>query len=158
ELNRTALREIGADLTWVDSDSGRLIGTQIGGGTVHGSGIVGPAGGLLTNRSPVRTFFDTSPATTVFGIFEGTDFEVLLRALRRTSLPTILAEPNLVALNGQAANFLAGGEFPVPIPQTSTGGAGTSVTVTFKEFGVRLGFLPYIRDDDVIRLTVDPEV
>src|SRR5262249_32825663 len=77
ELNRTALREIGADLTWVDSDSGRLIGTQIGGGTVHGSGIVGPAGGLLTNRSPVRTFFDTSPATTVFGIFEGTDFEVL---------------------------------------------------------------------------------
>jgi pilus assembly protein CpaC len=158
ELNRTALREIGADLAWVDPNSGQLIGTQIGGATVHASGIVGPLGGLLTNRDATRTFFDTSPNTTVFGIFEGANFEILLRALRRNSLLKILAEPNLVALNGHEANFLAGGEFPVPIPQTTTGGAGTSVTVTFKEFGVRLGFIPTILDGDVIRLTVDPEV
>src|SRR5262249_50808550 len=97
-----------------------------------------------------------SPNTTVFGIFEGANFEILLRALRRNSLLKILAEPNLVALNGHEANFLAGGEFPVPIPQTTTGGAGTSVTVTFKEFGVRLGFIPPLRDGAVIRLPVDP--
>lgn len=158
ELNRTGLREIGADLAWVDPSSGTVVGTQLGGGSVRGSGIIGDRGGLRTNRDANRTFFDTSPTTTVFGIFEGADFEFLLRALRRNSLLKILAEPNLVAMSGHQATFLAGGEFPVPIPQTTTGGAGTSVTVTFKQFGVRLGFVPFILDGDVIRLTVDPEV
>jgi pilus assembly protein CpaC len=158
ELNRTALREVGADLVWVDSDTGTLLGSQLGGGSVRASGIVGANGGLLTNRNPLRTFFDTSPQTTVFGIFEGANFEGLLRVLRRNSLLKILAEPNLVAMHGQEANFLAGGEFPVPVPQTITGGVGTSVTVLFKQFGVRLAFVPFLQDGDVIRLTVDPEV
>jgi pilus assembly protein CpaC len=95
--------------------------------------------------------------TTAFGIF-GNDFEILVRALRQNNLLKILAEPNLVAMNGHEASFLAGGEFPVPIPQTITGGAGTSVTVQFKEFGVRLGFKPFILDNNVIRLAVEPEV
>src|SRR5262249_36839778 len=56
------------------------------------------------------------------------------------------------------ASILSGGEFPVPVPQAVTGGAGTTVTVQFREFGVRLGFIPYIQDNEVIRLTVDPEV
>src|SRR5207245_8756461 len=68
-------------------------------------------------------------------------------------------EPNLVAMNGYQASFLAGGEFPVPVPQSgAAGGAAPAITVQFKEFGVRLGFVPFIQDDDVIRLTVDPEV
>jgi pilus assembly protein CpaC len=70
----------------------------------------------------------------------------------------MLAEPNLVAMNGHQASFLAGGEFPVPVPQTSSGGATPAITVQFQEFGVRLGFVPYILDNEVIRLTVDPEV
>jgi pilus assembly protein CpaC len=156
ELNRTALREIGADLIFGKKNSGSIAGTQIGGGSLNIVGRVADLGGLTTNRA--ATFFGTSPNTTVFGIFEGGDVAILLRALRRNSLLKLLAEPNLVALNGHQANFLAGGEFPVPIPQTSTGGAGTSVTVTFKEFGVRLGFLPNILDDERVRLTVDPEV
>ena len=73
----------------------------------------------------------------------------------------ILAEPNLVALNGHQANFLAGGEFPVPsfsgVGSGASGGGGASST-QFKEFGVRLAFLPIIQDNDVVRLTVDPEV
>jgi pilus assembly protein CpaC len=158
ELNRTGMRQIGADLFYIDPTSGRILGTQIGGGNIHASGIVGNAGAAVINRDPNRTFFDTSSATTVFGIFEGAHFEFLLSALRRNSLLKILAEPNLVAMNGQQASFLAGGEFPVPVPQTSTGGAGTSVTVLFKQFGVSLNFLPFILDGDVIRLTVDPEV
>jgi pilus assembly protein CpaC len=83
----------------------------------------------------------------------------MLNALRRNSLLKILAEPNLVALDGHAGNFLAGGEFPVPVPQTS-GGIGTApaITVQFKQFGVSLGFLPFILDGDTIRLQVDPEV
>ena len=81
-----------------------------------------------------------------------------LDALRRNSLLKILAEPNLVAFNGQQASFLAGGEYPVPVPQVSAGGVAPTITVRFKEFGVRLGFVPYILDGDRIRLTVAPEV
>ena len=64
-----------------------------------------------------------------------------------------LAEPNLIAYNGQEASFLAGGEFPVPIVQGATG----AVTIVFKEFGIRLNFTPTIAGD-VIRLKVRPEV
>jgi pilus assembly protein CpaC len=77
----------------------------------------------------------------------------VLKALEQTGGFQSLAEPNLIAYNGQEASFLAGGEFPVPIVQGNTG----SVTVEFKEFGIRLSFTPTIAGD-VIRLKVSPEV
>ena len=77
----------------------------------------------------------------------------LIRALKTNGNFQSLAEPNLVAYNGQEASFLAGGEIPVPIAQGLTG----AVTVTYKEFGVRLTFTPLITGD-VIRLRVRPEV
>jgi len=64
----------------------------------------------------------------------------------------VLAEPNLVTISGQEATFLAGGEFPVPVPQRD------SVTIEFREFGVRLNFTPTVLGQDVIRLRVAPEV
>ena len=76
-----------------------------------------------------------------------------MRALKQKGLFQSLAEPNLIAYNGQEASFLAGGEFPVPIVQGATG----TVSVQFKEFGVRLTFKPTIAGD-VIRLKVRPEV
>ena len=78
----------------------------------------------------------------------------LLKALNQTGYFQSLAEPNLIAYNGQEASFLAGGEFPVPIIQ---GTNNNSVTVQFKEFGVRLTFRPTIAGD-LIRLHVKPEV
>jgi len=67
-----------------------------------------------------------------------------------------LAEPNLIAMDGQTASFLAGGEFPIPIVQ---GGANNSaVTIEFKEYGIRLNFKPTIVDEDHIRLELEPEV
>jgi pilus assembly protein CpaC len=158
ELNRTAMREIGADLIGLDSRQRALFGTNLGNGSVLATGIKGvdPAG-LLISPDPMRTFFATGADTAVFGIFEKAGFEFLLNALRRNSLLKILAEPNLIAMNGHQANFLAGGEFPIPVPQV-TGGVASSITVVFKEFGVRLGFTPQILDDENIRLTVDPEV
>jgi pilus assembly protein CpaC len=77
----------------------------------------------------------------------------ILKALESKGYFQSLAEPNLIAYNGQEASFLAGGEFPIPILQGNTG----SVTVQFKEFGVRLTFKPTIAGD-VIRLKVKPEV
>jgi pilus assembly protein CpaC len=79
----------------------------------------------------------------------------VLKALESKGYFQSLAEPNLIAYNGQEASFLAGGEFPIPIVQ---GGAGVnSISIQFKEFGVRLTFRPTIAGD-VIRLHVKPEV
>jgi pilus assembly protein CpaC len=77
----------------------------------------------------------------------------VMRALQQRGGFQSLAEPNLIAYNGQEASFLAGGEFPVPVVQGATG----TVTVLFKEFGIRLNFKPTIAGD-VIRLKVRPEV
>jgi pilus assembly protein CpaC len=81
----------------------------------------------------------------------------VLKALNQTGYFQSLAEPNLIAYNGQEASFLAGGEFPVPIIQGGGGGSNSSVTIQFKEFGVRLNFRPTIAGD-LIRLHVAPEV
>lgn len=81
------------------------------------------------------------------------DIGMVLKALDGTGAFQSLAEPNLIAYNGQEASFLAGGEFPVPVVQGATG----SVTIMFKEFGVRLSFIPMIAGD-IIRLQVRPEV
>jgi pilus assembly protein CpaC len=79
----------------------------------------------------------------------------VLKALESKGYFQSLAEPNLIAYNGQKASFLAGGEFPIPIVQG--GGNSNSISVQFKEFGVRLAFTPTIAGD-VIRLKVEPEV
>jgi pilus assembly protein CpaC len=69
----------------------------------------------------------------------------------------VLAEPNIVASNGKQASFLAGGEFPIPIAQGGSGGS-TAITIEFKEFGIRLNFIPTITPRGTIRLQVAPEV
>ena len=124
-----------------------------------GNGNVTPARQLVgTAVSAASRISSSRGGTTVFGIFQDANFQFLLNALRINGVLKFLAEPNLVAMSGFQASFLAGGEFPVPVPQVSGAGVAPTVTVRFKEFGVRLGFLPYVIDQDVIRLTVVPEV
>lgn len=81
--------------------------------------------------------------------------EAVINALKGRSLFKALAEPNLLALEGAEASFLAGGEFPYPVPQ---GGEGNRVTIVFKEFGIRLRFKPVITVAGNIRMSVAPEV
>lgn len=90
----------------------------------------------------------------VFG--QGTQFETTLRALKSTGNFKSLAEPNLMAIEGKEASFLAGGEFPYPTIQS--GDNSNRVVVTFKEFGIRLRFTPEITNTGSIRLAVAPEV
>ncbi|MGO9917121.1 MAG: type II and III secretion system protein family protein [Isosphaeraceae bacterium] len=161
ELNRSALRTIGSNFLGVDPKTGAIVGSQIA-SPVSGAGQVGvnpPLGSHLygSATAPIAGLTSTG-GTTVFGIFRDGNFMFTLNALRTNGLLKILAEPNLVAFNGQKASFLAGGEYPVPVPQVSASGVAPTVTVQFKEFGVRLGFVPYILDGDRIRLTVAPEV
>ena len=147
ELNRTGLREIGADWLFA-SDSGNLVGTAIGGAIVNAEATGGP-GGLLGAAGN-----SLGPSATAFGIFPTANFDIMLRALRRNSLLTILAEPNLVAMSGHEATFLAGGEFPIPVQS----GVNQQVSIEFKDFGVQLRFIPTILDENSVRLLVAPEV
>jgi len=92
-----------------------------------------------------------------FGLFNANaSIELLIRALSSKGLLKSLAEPNLIALPGREATFLAGGEFPYPAVQG--GGSAGSVSIVFKEFGIRLKFTPTITRSGSIRLKVAPEV
>lgn len=152
ELNRTAFRQIGSDMLFADGQ-GRMLGTKLNSITTSASAADGA--GLLGTAA---TTVGTASPTTAIGIFDKAGFQILISALRRNSLLKILAEPNLVAMNGHEARFLAGGEFPVPVPQSGAGGGPATITIQFKKFGVQLAFVPYILDGDTIRLSVDPEV
>ena len=82
--------------------------------------------------------------------------QAYIHALKTQGALRELAEPNLIAMDGQSASFLAGGEFPVPMVQNS--GEKSGITIVFKEYGVRLNFKPTIIDEDHIRLELEPEV
>jgi len=92
----------------------------------------------------------------IFAMRPDLNLAATIRDLEGKSVLQILAEPNLLALNGQKASFLAGGEFPVPVVQ---GGQSVGVvTIQFRPFGVRLEFTAFVGKDKVIRLHVSPEV
>jgi pilus assembly protein CpaC len=93
----------------------------------------------------------------VSALFNG-NLEVLLDALETKGLVRTLAEPNLVAMSGDTASFLAGGEFPIPVAQSSNGGGAPTITIQFKPFGVSLAFTPTLLKDGLINLLVNPEV
>jgi pilus assembly protein CpaC len=98
-----------------------------------------------------------SVAGNISAILDGGDISLRIEALRRLSLSRTLAEPNLIAINGQSADFQAGGQFPIPV--ISAGGAANNLQgVQFVPFGVQLQFLPIIQDRDVIRLQIRAEV
>ena len=81
-----------------------------------------------------------------------------IKALESQGLAQVLAEPNVLAENGKQASFLAGGEYPYPMVQGAAGGGTAAVTIQFKEYGVRLSFIPTIMPNGNIRLQVAPEV
>jgi len=113
-----------------------------------GSGSNGMSAGgntaTFSNEMNLLAFFP--------GLKTGAD----IKALETTGVVETLAEPNLIAANGKQASFLAGGEYPFPIAQGSA--SGTVITIMFKEYGVRLNFIPTITPRGTIRLQVAPEV
>jgi len=131
---------------------------------------VGRALGLRTNVTGSDFSFSTFSLPTIadalattFGIgtggFSADDLTIdfLLDALETKGALRALAEPNLVALSGDTASFLAGGEFPIPVAQSSDSNS-TAITVEFKQFGVALAFTPTVLDEKRINLIVKPEV
>jgi pilus assembly protein CpaC len=112
----------------------------------------------FNTSNPVTGGQIASRNTITFGFgAPGSRIEAQVDALAQEGLLTILAEPNLTATNGQPASFLAGGEFPVPVAGSAANGIAT-ITVAFKEFGIRLDFTPTIMDAQHVSLRVRPEV
>jgi pilus assembly protein CpaC len=154
EVDRTALTQLG--INFISTGAGNTIGTV----TTGQFGAFGPQ--TLTPGGQGTTGSTTTPSTTVNNVLNlflfrsDINFGATIQALENKSLLQILAEPNLIAVNGKEASFLAGGQFPFPIVQP---GAGfTAVTISFKEFGVRLQFTPVIMPNGNIHLKVAPEV
>jgi pilus assembly protein CpaC len=87
----------------------------------------------------------------------GATWTVFIDALKEDGLLKVLAEPTLITLSGKTANFLAGGEFPIPVPQSSLGG-GVTITIEYKPFGVGLNFTPTVLSNKKISMQVAPEV
>ncbi len=117
------------------------------------SGVTGSTPGQVEGAT---TNFSISDALNIFAFRPDLNLGAFIRALQNRGLLQILAEPNLVTTDGKEASFLAGGEFPVPIVQ---GGSNVgAVTVQFREFGIRLTFLPAVTGRGTIKLHVKPEV
>jgi pilus assembly protein CpaC len=148
EVNRTKLRDYGTSFS-----SGPPGGT---GGYWNSGG--GPSTLGDTTTSPAGAIIDTivQPALNLFIFNRQINTGAMLKLLRTEGAFRELAEPNLIAMNGQQASFLAGGEFPVPVLQM--GNSNTGITVMWKEYGIRLNFKPTIIDEDHIRLELEPEV
>jgi pilus assembly protein CpaC len=158
EVDRSALTQLGVN--FISNGAANTIGTV----TTGQFGSVGPVnlqtqqttstlGGTSTSNQGVQTI---SNLLNLFLFRPDINFGAVIQALQTKNLLQILAEPNLIAVNGKEASFLAGGQFPFPIVQPGNG--FTAVTISFKEFGVRLQFTPLITPNGNIHLKVAPEV
>jgi pilus assembly protein CpaC len=142
ELNRTALKSMGVNLFSSDSTSGFKFG-------------IGQGANVTTSGSPFKVLNPILGGTTLgaAGHLLGLDLAGSIDLAASDGLATILAEPNLTALSGETASFLAGGEFPIPVSQ-SLG----AVTIEYKQYGVGLAFTPVVLADGRISMRVRPEV
>ncbi len=174
EVNRTALSQLGVNL--FSTGAGKTIGTtttgQFGGFAqekiTDQFGVRAdpfpniPSPTPTTGPSPSQNAFaSTQTISDVLNIFlfrPDIHLGAVIKALQQRNLLQILAEPNLLTQTGKEASFLAGGEFPFPVIQGGAGGSAASVTIQFKEFGVRLNFKPTLTEEGKIHLKVRPEV
>jgi pilus assembly protein CpaC len=144
EVSRSALQELGA--SWILDQfktdwTGRFTTEQF-------------ASPNFDDSKPGRITFSDYLNVFLFNSKHGVG--AVIRALQSKGLFQSLAEPNLVTVNGKEASFLAGGEYPYPVIQS--GQSGNSISITFKEFGIRLHFTPTVLGGDLINLKIKPEV
>lgn len=136
---------------------------------VFSTGIGNTVGSLSTGEFSSPTVTPTAGTTSgtsltvsnplnLFAYYPGLNIGATIEALEQRGLAETLAEPNILAQNGKQASFLAGGEYPFPMVQGAGVGGSGAVTIAFKEYGIRLNFIPTITPRGTIRLQVAPEV
>jgi pilus assembly protein CpaC len=170
EVDRTALLQWGINIF-----STGAANTAFGSSTQQFGGLSGVSSGAVTSDVNLRgsppgsslftseinnqlfhqpTVVGTNDLLNLFVFNTSVNLGAIIKALQQQNVLEILAEPNLIAVDGKDASFLAGGEFPFPVSQGISG----AVTILWKEFGVRLKFLPAIMPNGRIHLRVQPEV
>jgi pilus assembly protein CpaC len=145
EASRSALRSLSADYAFGD--------------LTRNFAVNNGASGTFTPSTPIGNLERSLPiSTTVFGAgtINGNFFEYFIQALADNQYLRLLSEPTLVAYNGEEARFLVGGEVPIPISDLGEG--TTSISIEYREYGVRLRFKPTVVGEGGIRLNVEPEV
>jgi pilus assembly protein CpaC len=157
EVNRTATRQLGFS-GWMAGDNvpDMFTVSQLDG--INPVNIGAAGGANVQARIPFLTDQNGLPLTATPTLslgFPRVQMQIFIKALRENGLLKVLAEPNLVAISGQEANFLAGGEIPYPVAQ---GGASNAISIEYREYGVRLNFTPTVLGPSTIRLHVVPEV
>jgi len=150
EASRQAGRELGVQWNVLPTPGHRQsfvanVGDQLPAGALPTA--VAGAAGVLGGGSPFGFLAGNM-------IAKGLQIDVMLNALETRGLARRLAEPNLVALSGDTANFLAGGEYPIPVPGSFAG----QISVDYKKYGVSLAFTPTVLQDSLINLKIEPEV
>lgn len=165
EVNRQAGRDLGVNLFAANANGTNVGNTGLGGLT--GAGRVPIGGNAPPSTVPLLgTAATLASGATPFGgllasvlrLNNGMSIDMLVTALETKGVLRRLAEPNLMTLSGDAARFLAGGEFPVPVASTAIAGGFPTVTIEFKKFGVELAFVPTVLSRGVINLRVEPSV
>ncbi len=148
EIRRTALKNLGINLQALKNGSNTGVALATGAGLdfldVNGNNTFGTFGDI---GDDVRGVLTGS-----FASSSGNGISAVLQALERDNLFKVLAEPNLVAISGEESNFLAGGEFPVPVPDDD------GIAIEYKPFGVSVKFTPFVLSENRIRVAVEPEV
>jgi pilus assembly protein CpaC len=152
EMQRSLARRMGVNFNYL-TESGKFGISQLGNLTELVDPDDANIGGLPALIAPFATLVSPNVNAILRFSSNGTTWTGFIDALKADGLVKVLAEPTLIALSGQEANFLAGGEFPVPVPQ----GLGT-VAIEYREFGVGLTFKPTVLSDNKINIEVAPEV
>jgi pilus assembly protein CpaC len=149
EISRSTTKELGINFNYINNGD---FGVSLLGGLSQLAENATDSN-ILTSGAPFA--LKVSPAVNALFRFSNgnSTWTGLIDALQEDGLVKVLAEPTLIALSGQTANFLAGGEFPIPVPQ----GLGT-VAIDYKKFGVGLNFTPTVLSEGVISINVSPEV
>jgi pilus assembly protein CpaC len=156
EASRQAGRELGVQWNVFGSRATANIGSRQPAGNLP---ITAPTS--ATNIPPGEVAAGVLSGVSPFGfvlgrmIAGGTAIDVMINALEQRGLVRTLAEPNLTALSGDTASFLAGGEFPIPVAQSST---NNSITIEWKRYGVGLAFTPTVLNNGLLNLKIEPEV
>jgi pilus assembly protein CpaC len=147
EISRSLLRRLGINFNYISS-SGNNLGLSLLNRltTLPATGF--PSSGIGVSEA-VNAIFRF--------IGQDTTWTLFIDAMKEEGLLKVLAEPTLITLSGKTANFLAGGEFPIPVPQT-TGAGGATITIEYKPFGIGLNFTPTVLSNKKINMLVAPEV
>lgn len=154
-VDRTLTKQLGINL--FDLGAGNTLG-GISTGQYSPPSISGSSSGSSSGFSAGGGSAVLSNDLNILGFYPGLGLGATIQALEQKGLVETLAEPNLLASDGKEASFLAGGEYPYPVVQGTSAGGSTAVSIEFKEYGIRLNFIPTITPRETIRLQVAPEV